>query len=73
MKQQLSTKQQSLLRLGQNLQHLNPQAVLIRGYAFVQDSKGSIINSSTQLKTGDEVKLTLSIGSADAIISKTNA
>jgi exodeoxyribonuclease VII large subunit len=73
MKQQLSTKQQSLLRLGQSLQHLNPQAVLIRGYAFVQDSKGSIINSSTQLKTGDEVKLTLSIGSADAIISKTNA
>jgi exodeoxyribonuclease VII large subunit len=73
MKQQFSTKQQSLLRLGQNLQHLNPQAVLIRGYAFVQDSKGSIINSSTQLKTGDEVKLTLSIGSADAIISKTNA
>ena len=73
IKQQLIAKQQNLLRLGQNLQHLNPQAVLTRGYAFVQDSQGSIINSSTQIKTGDEVKLTLSHGSADAIISKTNA
>lgn len=67
--QQLNTNQQNLHRLGQNLQHLNPQAVLTRGYAFVQDSKGSIINSSAQLKTGDEVKLTLSHGAADAIIS----
>lgn len=69
--QQLNNKQQQLLRLGQNLQHLNPQAVLTRGYAFVQNSEGAIINSSTQLKSGDAVKLTLSHGSADAIISKT--
>ncbi|MEK9940273.1 MAG: exodeoxyribonuclease VII large subunit, partial [Methylotenera sp.] len=33
--QQLMYKQQHLLRLSQNLQHLNPQAVLTRGYAFV--------------------------------------
>jgi exodeoxyribonuclease VII large subunit len=70
--QQLNSKQQHLLRLGQNLQHLNPQAVLTRGYAFVQNSDGAIINSSIQLKSGDAVKLTLSHGSADAIISKTN-
>lgn len=70
--QQLNSKQQHLLRLGQNLQHLNPQAVLTRGYAFVQNSDGAIINSSRQLKSGDAVKLTLSHGSADAIISKTN-
>lgn len=72
IRQQLSEKQQNLLRLEQNLQHLNPQAVLTRGYAFVQDVHGSIINSSAQLKSGDEVKLTLSHGSADAIISKAN-
>lgn len=72
VKQQLNSKQQHLLRLGQNLQHLNPQAVLTRGYAFVQNSEGAIINSSSQLKSGDEVKLTLSHGSAEAIISKTH-
>lgn len=70
--QQLKTKQQNLLRLGQNLQHLNPQAVLTRGYAFVQDSSGTIISSSSQLKSNDEVKLTFGAGTADAVISKTN-
>lgn len=70
--QQLKTKQQNLLRLGQNLQHLNPQAVLTRGYAFVQNSSGTIISSSSQLKSNDEVKLTFGAGSADAVISKTN-
>jgi exodeoxyribonuclease VII large subunit len=70
--QQLKTKQQNLLRLGQNLQHLNPQAVLTRGYAFVQDSSGTIISSSSQLKSSDEVKLTFGAGTADAVISKTN-
>jgi exodeoxyribonuclease VII large subunit len=69
--QQLQTKQHNLLRLSQNLQHLNPQAVLTRGYAFVQNKLGAIINSSQQLKSGDEVTLTFGIGSAEANISKT--
>lgn len=70
--QQLKTRQHNLLRLAQNLQHLNPQAVLTRGYAFVQDSTGSIVSNSQQIKNGDKVKLTFGAGSADAVISKTN-
>lgn len=70
--QQLKTRQQNLLRLGQNLQHLNPQAVLTRGYAFVQDTNGAIVNSSNQLHENDQVKLTFGTGSADAIINKVN-
>lgn len=72
IQQQLSHKQQQLLRLSQNLQHLNPQAVLTRGYAFVQDTQGNIVNSSTQLKSGDAVSLTLSSGAADAVITQTH-
>lgn len=68
--QQLQTKQQNLLRLSQNLTHLNPQAVLTRGYAFVQNNLGGIISSSHQLKNGDEVKLTFNAGSAEATIKK---
>ena len=71
--QQLKTRQHNLLRLAQNLQHLNPQAVLTRGYAFVQDSTGSIVSNSQQIKNGDKVKLTFGAGSADAVISKTNS
>ncbi len=70
--QQLQSKQHDLLRLNQNLTHLNPQAVLTRGYAFVQNTLGGIVNSSQQLKSGDEVKLTFGTGSADAIINKTH-
>lgn len=70
MNQQLKTRQQNLLRLNQNLQHLNPQAVLTRGYAFVQDTQGSIVSSSDSLQQGDEVRLTFGSGSADAVINK---
>jgi len=70
--QQLKTRQQNLLRLSQNLQHLNPEAVLTRGYAFVQDANGSIVSSGDQLHKGDEVKLTFATGSADAVINQVN-
>ncbi|HEY0842783.1 exodeoxyribonuclease VII large subunit [Methylotenera sp.] len=66
--QQLRGKQQTLLRLQQNLQHLNPKAVLTRGYALVQTKTGAIVSSSSQLKSGDEVMLTLGVGSAEATI-----
>ena len=66
--QQLQTKQHNVLRLSQNLQHLNPQAVLTRGYAFVQNKLGAIISSSDQLKSGDEVVLTFGVGVAEAKI-----
>lgn len=68
---QLQTKQQDILRARQNLNHLNPQAVLTRGYAFVQDEAGNIITSSSQLQTGNEVSLTFGQGSAEATINKT--
>jgi exodeoxyribonuclease VII large subunit len=61
-----------LLRLSQNLQHLNPQAVLTRGYAFVQDTNGSIVNTSDQLSKDDQVKLTFGFGSAEAVIKQVN-
>lgn len=72
LNQQLKTKQHHLLRLSQNLQHLNPQAVLTRGYAFVQNKLGIIIGGSDQLQKGDEVMLTFGVGQADATINKTH-
>ena len=69
--QQVQTRQQHVLRLSQNLQHLNPQAVLTRGYAFVQNKQGAIINTSQQLQIGDEVTMTFGQGSAEASINQT--
>lgn len=70
LQHRLQTQQQQLLRLKNSLEHLNPQAVLTRGYAFVQNSVGEIISSAVQLKTNDEVKLTFGVGVAEAKISK---
>ena len=69
--QPIKLRQNTLLRLSQNLQHLNPQAVLTRGYAFVQNKAGTIISASQQLQSGDEVTMTFGIGSAEAVINKT--
>ena len=70
--QQLKNKQHNVLRLSQNLTHLNPQAVLTRGYAFIQNKMGTIIASSQQLQSGDAVTLTFGIGAAEATIDKTS-
>ena len=66
----LQLQQQNLQRLQQNLGHLNPHAVLNRGYALVQTAEGQLVRSSRQLSPGQEVKFTLAKGQADATITR---
>ena len=73
IQKQLQNKQSSLHQLNQNLQHLNPNAVLTRGYAFAENKQGQIINSANQLSLGDDIKLTFGIGSADVTVNKTES
>jgi exodeoxyribonuclease VII large subunit len=67
----LQSQNQQLLRLAQNLSHLNPHAVLNRGYALVHTTDGSLVRSSKQLSSGQNIQLTLADGQADAKIIKT--
>ncbi len=64
IQQQLQRQQRNLTQLAQNLHHLNPQAVLSRGYAFAQNKQGEIISNSRQIKAGDDISLTFDVGSA---------
>jgi exodeoxyribonuclease VII large subunit len=73
IKQQLTRQQKNLIQLEQNLHHLNPQAVLSRGYAFAQNIHGDIITDSAQIKVGDDIQLTLAVGAAEARVTKTIA
>ena len=73
IQQQLQGQHKHLVQLTQNLHHLNPQAVLSRGYAFAQNKQGEIISDSRQLKTGQDISLTFDIGSAEATITKTQS
>ncbi|PKO52651.1 MAG: exodeoxyribonuclease VII large subunit [Betaproteobacteria bacterium HGW-Betaproteobacteria-2] len=71
MLQLLGRQQEKLLRLSLNLQHLNPNAVLNRGYALVQTRDGAIVRASSQIAAGDPVNLRFAEGSAEADIRST--
>jgi exodeoxyribonuclease VII large subunit len=49
------TSEQRHQRAAQALEHLNPQRVLERGFAVLQDSQGEIIKSRQQAKTGQSI------------------
>jgi exodeoxyribonuclease VII large subunit len=56
--------------LGQSLAHLNPRAVLERGYAIVTTTDGVIVDDAARLAVGDDVTLTLGRGEAGAKITR---
>ena len=57
--------------LAQNLGHLNPQAVLERGFALAVTVDGEIVQDGAQLRPGDAVALTFARGGADALVTAT--
>ena len=73
MQSGLLKQRRQLANLGQNLGHLNPQAVLQRGYALVHietgEGAGELVYSSRQLTPGQQVRLTLGNGTAAANIN----
>ncbi len=66
----LDAHERALAALAQNLAHLNPQAVLERGYAIVAAADGRIVQDSAQVGVGDDVALTFARGRAGAKITK---
>lgn len=62
----------ALQRLGANLAHLNPDAVLERGYSIVHTAQGKIVRDSAQLAAGDLLALTFARGRAEAQVKKTD-
>jgi exodeoxyribonuclease VII large subunit len=62
-----------LAALGQNLEHLNPEAVLTRGYAIVTTPGGTVVFDAAQVAPADSVKLAFGRGRADATIIRTDS
>jgi exodeoxyribonuclease VII large subunit len=56
--------------LARSLAHLNPQAVLDRGYAIVTTKDGTIVEDAAALAIGDDVELALARGTAGATIKR---
>ena len=68
MQQQLQKQQNTFLQLKTSIEQLSPQAVLARGYAIVTQNE-QLVSDSKQLKIGQEVRIQLNIGEANAKIA----
>jgi exodeoxyribonuclease VII large subunit len=53
------------------LAHLNPQAVLERGYGIVRDAEGQVVRDAARLSPGDAIAISLARGEADARVEST--
>ena len=56
--------------LAQNLAHLNPRAVLTRGYAIVTRADGAIVQDAREVQPGSEVEMTFARGGAAAKVTR---
>jgi exodeoxyribonuclease VII large subunit len=64
----LERRAQTISRLSGHLAHLNPRAVLERGYSIVAAEDGAIVRDSAHLKVGQRVRLSFARGTAGARI-----
>ena len=62
-------RRQALLALASQLELLNPQRTLERGYAIVTDGGGAVIRSPAGLKPHEMLTMTLAEGSADVTLA----
>jgi len=69
MTQHIELRQTLLRRIALNLEHLNPQSVLERGYSLVKTADGKIVRSSLGIKAGDPLELTFAQGRADVKVT----
>ena len=60
----LTHTRQNTARLGSHLTHLNPEAVLQRGYSIVQNEHGDIVHGSDQIRIDESLSVRLARGSA---------
>ena len=65
----LASRNGDLARIAASLTHLNPSAVLARGYSIVTDDSGNIVRDSLTLEPNDRINVSFHVGRAQATIS----
>ena len=68
--QRLAAIAEDLARLSLGLSHLDPTAVLARGYAIARAPDGSLVRSGSALRPGDTLELTFARGGATVHVEK---
>lgn len=64
----VQNRQQQISHFQKNLAHLNPQSVLNRGFAMVENADGNIISDKNQVHQDDVVQITFAQSSTKAVI-----
>ena len=72
-RQALDGKAAELGRLTASLSHLDPRAVLARGYSIITNSQQRIIHASSMLEPGEEIAVIFHRGRADATVLAVSA
>ena len=65
----LLNKSGALARLAASLAHLNPKAVLARGYSIVTDASGTILRDSRSLEPNNRIAVSFHSGRVEATVS----
>jgi exodeoxyribonuclease VII large subunit len=68
--QRLAAIAEELARLSLALTHLDPAAVLERGYAIARRADGSVVRAGSALRPGDSLELTFAHGGAAVRVEK---
>jgi exodeoxyribonuclease VII large subunit len=69
----LDSRAAVLTRVEAHLRHLDPRQVLERGYSITEMADGTIVRDAARLATGQDVRITLSRGWADARVKRTGS
>lgn len=70
----LAQTRQHASHLASHLSHLNPEAVVSRGYAIVQNAKGGIVSGNDQIQIGELLSVRLARGRANVkVIDKSGS
>jgi exodeoxyribonuclease VII large subunit len=64
----LDQQEARLVKMRANLAHLNPRAVLERGYSIVEKRGGQIVRSAEQVAAGESLRLTFARGAAQTSV-----
>jgi exodeoxyribonuclease VII large subunit len=67
---QLAERTTRVDALARSLAHLDPRAVLERGYSIVRDERGTIVRRSREVASGDRVDITFAEGTAAARVER---
>jgi exodeoxyribonuclease VII large subunit len=73
IRNQATQRRSALDGIKAQLELLNPQRTLARGYAIVTDAKGAIVRAPAQLKPRQRITLRLAKGSADVTVGAVQA